>query len=160
MEQSRVRYEIAYSKTAQTVAVYPQWRGARPNFQVIGDFTPENPRGEFDEYRSELGEAIRHALARVGELDPEPFKITIVPLDGSDEFTPKEWGGPLKRVPLEDQVPVSANKTVAQATAEELENGTPEPHASQVSQEVAKVTEDEEAKPGKKAASKTSSKKS
>lgn len=136
MEASRVRYEIAYDKTKQTVIVYPQWRGTRPNYHVIGEYTPDNPQADFDEYRGDLGEAVRDALKRVGELDPYPFKIIVTPLNGDDEFVAKEWGGPLARVPVEDQVPVSENKTVAEARKEELEKAEPVPHTTQVTNEI------------------------
>lgn len=130
METSRVRYEIAYDKTKQSVIVYPQWRGTRPNHLVIGDYTPENPQADFDEYRGELGEVIREALKRVGQHDPYAFKITVTPLDGGDDFVAREADGMLARVPVEDQVPVSGTKSVAEATHEELQKAEPVPHVA------------------------------
>lgn len=160
MEASRVRYEIAYDKTKQTVIVYPQWRGTRPNFHVIGEYTPDNPQAKVEEYVDELADEIRAALERVGELSLDPFKVMITPLNGDPEFMGKDWNGPLERVPLKDQVPVSANKTAAQAAHEEEEKGEPVPHASQATQHMdveAVATKDDSRPPAaakKKAASK------
>lgn len=122
MESSRIKYEIAYDKTRQLVLVYPQWRGARANTHAIGEYTPENPRANLEDYINELAEAITQALARVGE-ELDPYKVMITPLDGTKEVMAKDFGGPLRRVPLEDQVPVSATTTVAMAKAEEDEVG-------------------------------------
>lgn len=138
MEQNKVLYEIAYDKTRQSVIVYPKWRGARPNHQVIGDFEPENPRANLEDYYQELGEAITEALARVGEPSYEPFSITVTPLDGTKDVTLKDIRAPLERVPVEDQVPVGLNRTVAEATAAEQEQGTPEPVPTQATRELAR----------------------
>lgn len=142
-ESSRVKYEISYDKTKQLVLVYPQWRGTRPNAHVIGEYTPENAQASVEDYREELGEAIQHALGTVGETDIEPWEIRVTPLDGSKDFVAKEAQGPLKRVALEDQVPVSGNVTAAQAAQTEEQNGEPIPHASQKSKELAKEGIDE-----------------
>lgn len=115
-----LRYEISYSKTGHLVSVYPKDRGARPNSQVIGDFPVENPRADFEEYREELSYAIEQAMARVGELDLAPFKVTVQPFDG-DEFTAKEATGHQSRPDPKDQVPVSEHTTVAEAAQLESE---------------------------------------
>lgn len=137
-ETSRVKYEIAYDKTRQSVIVYPQYRGTRPNHHVIGEFTPKNAHDEFETYREDLGEAIRLALQRVGELDTDAWSITITPLDGSPDYHAKDASQPLKRVPVEDQVAVGSGRTAAEAAVAEEENGDPVPHATQLSQETAR----------------------
>lgn len=137
-ESSRLKYEIAYDKTKQLVLCYPQWRGTRPNAHVIGEYTPENAQAELDEYQSDMGEAVRDALARVGELDVDAWEIRVTPLNGDKEFVAKEISGPLKRVPVEDQVPVTEGTTAGAAVEAERENGEPIPHASQRSKELAK----------------------
>lgn len=125
-DSNRVQYEIAYDVTRQQVIVYPQWRGTRPNFHVIGTYQPENPRADLTEYVKELGETISDALLRVGQPSIEPFKVMITPLDGSPEVMAKDFRGSLERVPVEDQVAVGAGTTAAQAVEEEQQNGTPE----------------------------------
>jgi hypothetical protein len=164
MEQSKVLYEIAYDKTRQTVIVYPKWRGPRPNHQVIGEFTPENPRANLEDYYQDLGKEIELSLARVGEPSYEPFRITITPLDGTKEVMLKDIRAPLERVPVEDQVPVGLNRTVAEATAAEQEQGTPEPVATQATRELARkefrddARLDQESEPSKRPAKKAATK--
>lgn len=146
-ESSRIKYEIAYDKTRQLVLVYPQWRGPRANTHSIGEYTPENPRANLEDYVDELAQAITDALARVGqELDP--YKVMITPLDGSPEVQAKDFGGPLRRVPVEEQVPVGADTTAAMAKAEEDEKGEGEPVPSLVTRklDLIKARADGEAK--------------
>ena len=137
-ETSRAKYEIAYDKTRQSVIVYPQFRGTRPNHHVIGEFQPDSAHDEFDSYRIDLGEAVRDALARVGELDVDAWGIHVTPLDGTPAFQAKEPQEPLKRVPKEDQVAVGSGRTAAEAAVEEHENGEGIPHASQATREMQK----------------------
>lgn len=165
-ESSRLKYEIAYDKTKQLVLVYPQWRGTKPNAHVIGEYVPEDPHADFEDYKSDMGEAVRKALARVGEVDADPWEIRVVPLDGSDEIVAKESTGPLKRVPVEDQVPVGGDTTAAQSVTAEREHGEPQAHASQKSKQLAKedldqtepVKRDEKPPASKKATKKAASK--
>lgn len=141
-EESRVKYEIAYDITRQLVIVYPQWRGARANTQVIGEYAPKNPRANVEDYVDDLADTIRESLARVGQLDLDPFKVMITPLDGTPEVMAKDFGGPLRRVTIKDQVPVGANTTVAQAAQEESEKGEGEPQPSQVTKKVVEATDE------------------
>lgn len=154
MEQSQVKYGIAYDKTRQLVIIYPVWRGNRPNTHVIGEFTPENPRGNIEDYINELGQAVIDALARVGELDIDAFEVRITPLDGSKEFIARELKSPLRRVPIEDQIPVSLKTTISQARTKEAESGEGEPISTLATKELNKK-DVETKKPGamKKASS-------
>lgn len=149
----RVLYAIAYDKTRQLVLVYPVWRGARSNTQVIGEYAPDNPRANLEDYSAELAEAVTNALARVGQ-DIEPYEVRVTPLDGTKEVVAKELGGPIMRVPKKEQVPVSANTTVAMATAEEEENGTPQEVPTLVTKEVARTSAVEIGEPKAKKATK------
>lgn len=134
-ETSRVSYEIAYDKTRQSVIVYPQYRGTRPNHHVIGNFAPENPHDDFETYREDLSEAVVNALARVGELDTDAWSITVTQLNGGPDYHAKQAEAPLAKVPVEDQVAVGSGRTAAEAAEQEQENGEPVPHASQLTQE-------------------------
>ena len=136
-ESSRAMYEIAYDKTRQSIIVYPQYRGTRPNHHVIGTFQPENAHDDFENYREELSEAVVNAMARVGELDMDAWSIRITMLNGDPDYQAKKATEPLKRVPLEDQVAVGSGRTAAEQATLESENGEAQPHASQLTQDQA-----------------------
>lgn len=150
------KFEISYNKLDQLVSVYPHGRGPRPNSYVIGEFPMENTHAEVTEYVDDLREAIVRALATVGQLDLDPFKVVITPFDGPDIIA-KESYGPLKHAPLEEQVAVGEDTTAASAAMAEEDArklDSPAPPG------VAKATEQaKQAEKVKKAVAKKSTKK-
>ena len=80
MKDETKKYRIVLFPDSLTIQVLPSWKGQPSGSVGVGEFIPDNPRANLEEYFGKLVQHIHEVLptSMVGK-----YNVNIHPLDGS-----------------------------------------------------------------------------